>query len=838
MAPDAKLVFQAIFYTSYGNNPIYSIIQDAYNAGARIHSNSWSNSYDWGQYDTYTRFFDQYMWDNMDFQLLFAAGNDRQNPQYYPWPPSNNGTHCLTNFSGSKNCIAVGASQNNKTGYTPNRMAVFSSIGPTHDGRIKPDVIAPGNYIRSSVRTGGYGNMSGTSMATPITAGSLALIRENFRKTYQLPPSEIPSSLLKATMINGCNTTDVYDHPNYAGGPQLFLSRTNYVSGYGRVDIKNSIFPSNKNWLFYNEYASDKSRGLKQGELIKKYYINVSRVDQPLKATLVWTDMPGTACVSTPPFDYYDPTPELVNDLDITITKYNPPDPNIYAGPTEQYVGNRFDPNGFSTNLASSGILNPYDMVNNVEVVNIQNPTEGVYEIEVSALRSTIQSDAAHGFRQPFSLVVSGPAIDTTDIPYAPLSVTGKTTCSSNELSWKDGLPLKDPISFFRITRITITGPDAGATTTFQVPGTVHQYSDKNISIGTEYFYYIQAINDKDMISDHSTGIQLGLIIPPGATGFYTPVVRPTNVVLYWSTPKPGTCPIQGYYLYKSSTEGMLGVLISPLIPKEQPAFADMSVSQGETLYYTVIAIDINGITGALSKQLKVTIPKDQTETVLSIEASKKELCHGDDVTVKIVINNKSAVETDSLKLTFNPSGDVAFKGSDRLTGVTNPSGAIEFLIGKLPANSTYTFSIFCQQSGSVQLERSTHLLFTLADTKEVLNQEELTLLLKKCGGGNNQGSLGISVKVLNIVTDPSTGERYLPFEEALKLTLELSGGAGPYQLSINWGDGKSETKKFTTLEPLTLSHKFDSKGTMNIQIELTDSAGNAKKISFTVSVK
>jgi subtilisin family serine protease len=263
MAPEAKLVFQAIFYTSYGNNPIYSIIQDAYNAGARIHSNSWSNSYDWGQYDTYTRFFDQYMWDNMDFQLLFAAGNDRQAPQYYPWPPSNNGTQCLTAFSGSKNCIAVGASQNNKTGYTPNRMAVFSSIGPTHDGRIKPDVIAPGNYVRSSWRGGGYANMSGTSMATPITAGSLALIRENYRKTYHLPPSEIPASLLKATMINGCNTTDVYDHTNYAGGAQLFLSRSNFISGFGRVDIKNSIFPSSINWMFYNEYASDRSKGLK-----------------------------------------------------------------------------------------------------------------------------------------------------------------------------------------------------------------------------------------------------------------------------------------------------------------------------------------------------------------------------------------------------------------------------------------------------------------------------------------------------------------------------------------------------------------------------------------------
>lgn len=854
MAPEAKLVFQ---YYGY-NNSIYTILSDAYNAGARIHSNSWSNENNsWGQYDTNARDIDQLMWEHMDMQVLFAAGNSRAYSQYGVWPPANNGTHTLTNFCGAKNGITVGASQNNNPSYFFNRMASFSSLGPTHDNRIKPDVIAPGNQIRSThtmayynpyptvAYANSYRSMSGTSMATPVTAGALALIRENYRKTYQLPPSEIPASLLKATMINGCNTTNVFDHTNYSGGPQLFLSRNNFTSGYGRVDIKNSVFPSDKNWMFYNEYASDHSRGLKQGELIKKYYVYVAQTSQPLKATLAWTDMPGTPCAYNyvsgkgyVPDDYYDPTPELVNDLDITITKYVALDPVIMAGPTEQYVGNRFNPDGFSTNLMVSGILNPQDSLNNVEVVNIQNPTVGVYEIEVSALRSGIQSDSAHGFRQPFSLVVSGPAISTTNPPSAPMTITGKTTCSTNEITWTEGSPKKDPIHSFRVTRITITGPQAGSISTNLVPANVHEWIDTNIVIGTEYFYYIQAINTRGMVSDNSTGIQLGLITPPGITGFYTPVIRPTNVVLYWSTPKPGTCPVAGYYLYRSDSAGILGTLISPLISTLQPAFADINVGQGETWYYTVIAVDTHGLLGGPSKQLKVMIPVDQTETVLTVEASKKDLCQGDDVTFKITIYNKSAVLTDALKLVFNPTSDIAFKGSDRLTGVTNPSGSIEFLIGKLPAKSTYTFTLFCQQSGAVQWERSTHLFFTLSDPNSVLNQEELTLTLKKCGGGNNQGALGIIAKVLNIVTDPSTGERYLPFGEELKLSLEFSGGSGPFQLSVNWGDGQIDKSKMEKLETQTLSHLYGSKGTMNIQIEITDSAGNTKKVAFTILVR
>ena len=333
MAPQANLVFQSIMDSSGGLGGLPSnlntLFSQAYNNGARIHTNSWGAPVN-GAYTTNSRQVDEYVRSN-DMTVLFAAGNEGP------------GSGTISAPGTAKNAITVGATENLRPSFGSmadniNHVASFSSRGPTRDGRIKPDVMAPGTYIlsaRSSLAPNSsfwanhdskYAYMGGTSMATPIVAGNVAQLREHFMKNRGITPKP---SLLKAALI--------------AGATDVGLGYPNGNQGWGRVTLDKSL-----NVAFVNETTA-----LSTSQ--KATYSFQATAGKPLKISLVWTDAPGSTTASK----------TLVNDLDLVVTAPN----------GQRFVGNDF----------SSPFDNNWDGTNNVENVFINAPMSGTYTVEVQA---------------------------------------------------------------------------------------------------------------------------------------------------------------------------------------------------------------------------------------------------------------------------------------------------------------------------------------------------------------------------------------------------------------------------------------------------------------------
>lgn len=378
VAPGAHIVAQRMF-DGIGNfeaPPSFeTLTRDALSAGAVIGNNSWGDDTQ-GRYDISAAEFDELVRDadaltpgDQPYILEFSAGN--------AGPAS--GT--IGSPAVAKNVIATGASQNNRDNlfiYAEGQeaMADFSSRGPCEDGRIKPDVVAPGTWIASLRSKLGddqnawaeispnYMYQGGTSQAGPHVAGAAAVFVQYYRETLGDTPSP---ALVKAALIN--SALDLED--DFGTDPT-----PNPDEGWGRVDLT-QIIGSDRDCVFI-----DQTNLLTTGASYETTVL-IEDAFEPLNITLTYTDEPG----------FPGAIPALVNDLDLEVTG---PDGTLYRG-------NRFE-QGESIPNASTP-----DSINNVEGVYLSFPGPGEYRVRVHA-RNVAEDARADtpAADQDFALVISG----------------------------------------------------------------------------------------------------------------------------------------------------------------------------------------------------------------------------------------------------------------------------------------------------------------------------------------------------------------------------------------------------------------------------------------------
>lgn len=290
---------------------------------------------------------------------------------------SNAGYTTIATYGNSKNILTLGAVDPIPGGYHSSGdvvLADFSSLGPTGDGRIKPDLVADGVDVLSSISTAdnAYDIYSGTSMATPASAGSAFLLQEYY---YKLHGVYMHSSTLKGLLIHTA------DEAGPSAGPD-------YSFGWGLINMEKAA-------------AAVTADNGDHSQLIIQSSLSTSKADTTLTviasgktsvvATICWTDVPGTpATIPSDSHNFKDAGIKLVNDLDLRITD------NVTNTVYQPWI---LDPS--NPGAAATRGDNIRDNVEKVELTDSLIPGRS-YTITVSH-KSTIQRTT-----QTYSLLISG----------------------------------------------------------------------------------------------------------------------------------------------------------------------------------------------------------------------------------------------------------------------------------------------------------------------------------------------------------------------------------------------------------------------------------------------
>ena len=337
---------------SYGY-PIYDEDQDAF-----IFTNE-----EIGQYTDDDSILDEIS-NNYPYHLyVTSAGNDGD--VQYPGQEHEGYDMLLTGQLG-KNILTVAAVSENNFGLI--QPTAFSQAGPSNDGRIKPEIAAPGSSVivarwdsEEPNSDDGYSLASGTSFSSPAVAGGVALLQQHY---HSLNNQYMLSSTVKGLLCHSADDIPSWNSFNDAIGPDP-------KTGFGLMNLEKAAQIISKN---VTEPFSIVEFNLENGDTYNLSF-NSLNSESKLEATIYWNDPVSTALFREK---------ELVNDIDIRITNEN----------------NTFFPWKLNTTEITNSAIKGDNLVDNIEKIEVENPN-GDYLITVSH-KGTLESP------QKISLIVSG----------------------------------------------------------------------------------------------------------------------------------------------------------------------------------------------------------------------------------------------------------------------------------------------------------------------------------------------------------------------------------------------------------------------------------------------
>jgi len=375
-------------------NDVNEMLSEAYyqgNNGILVANNSYGfdplylQTYQFGKYNVTAQSWDNLMYLRPYLQIVKAAGNAREiDPGIVPQVSAKGGYDLLEGAGVSKNVLVVASAKKNVNMNSDEAfdISTFSSYGPSDDGRIKPDICAPGENIYSSIETydAAYGTYRGTSSAAAVVSGIITLLQQYY-KSVSPSQSYMLSSTVRALLAHTANDKGTE-------GPD-------YIYGWGLADAKraSAAIYNNIEGIVNNEKKTTliKEITLNQGNKYTLYVVPYETT-QPLSATISWTDPQGNLVSNVVDLN----NPNVINDLDLKIVKINS------NGTESAYYPWKL---GGMSNLTGAATNNSTNDVDTIERVDIKNPEKTTYKIIVSP-KNNVTPLLPSGF-QTFSIVVS-----------------------------------------------------------------------------------------------------------------------------------------------------------------------------------------------------------------------------------------------------------------------------------------------------------------------------------------------------------------------------------------------------------------------------------------------
>jgi hypothetical protein len=604
MAPNAQLLMQ----DAGPDSSKYLIFQDfegtlaqAYAGGAHVHSDSWGSGTS-GQYTGDDANVDRATRKAENLLVVIAAGNDQA------------GAMATGSPANSKNGVTVAA-----LGHAGDlNQASFSNDGPTADGRMKPDVAAPGTStisalnstdpITTTILAPQMTPDSGTSMATPVVAGNAVLLREYFVDGFYprgfrnegstadtifddgfeaiaLPGSprfvdrlDPTGAVMKAVLLNGTvQTLTPSDWPNTG-------------TGWGRPWLDANLWfrntmPRGDDSRRLRIFERTNAAGLKTAE-VNEYTIDNVAPGIEFRATLTWYDPAAPVGAAS----------TLINNLDLEVVA---PD-----GTT--YLGNQFA-NGVSVTGGSA------DAKDTVEQVRFTAPIAGRYTIRVKAT-DVPGNGEADSDTQGYGLAVSGAfgLPDTGAFP-APTALAVAGNDSSGVAIGANNAAGAQGFQLYRADNVTCATADA-AKFHLVANGTTLPLTDDHTQGGFSYAYKLRGVQNDvegdasacvDVVSADACSLQPTFdthsLVADGSSAS-------CSVALSWSAAQP-TCPNASgvSYTVQRDTDPYFGSPQTLTSTATATAFTDTAIANGTPYYYRVFAVDSDGNASPISTVANVT---------------------------------------------------------------------------------------------------------------------------------------------------------------------------------------------------------------------------------------